>query len=501
MANSQFSLDTLLPRSAVGLVLAWGLGSAGAATLAVAPSGADTGNCQSSACATITYALSQAATNDTIQLAAGSYIEQLTINKSVTITGAGMAQSFIKAPATLVTNPSVPAVSGTTASKTAIVFVDQPGTKAVMKNLAVSGPNATNCALGYGIFVGGTADLTLDTVHVKDVRNDPFSGCGNGKGVSFGAYTSAPENARQVGTGQVLNSVIDGFNKNGIEVFNTGSHATLRGNTVTGIATNQIAQNGIIIADGATALIDGNTISGMQCNVASCLAGTYWSIGLTLEFAGSPVQITNNNIQGADGNIVTVLSSATVTGNKLSNARYANMQAWGGTFDMQANVLSGSVDGLQVRGYGGTTLVNLDGGNTIQGASGTGVAIRNSGTSPTVQGSKNQFFGNGTGATNTNGVADLACNWWGNFKGPQHTTTNPNGAGNAVGDSVTYTKWAVDNRNFECVGDPAWVDANPNGPVVNATPVPVDSPWAMAGLALALAGLGATALRRRQNRA
>ena len=62
----------------------------------VAPSGSDTGNCQTqgSPCATIGYAVSHAANGDTIQIGSGTYNEAITTSlQSLTLTGAGPAGS------------------------------------------------------------------------------------------------------------------------------------------------------------------------------------------------------------------------------------------------------------------------------------------------------------------------------------------------------------------------------------------------------------------------
>ena len=116
----------------IGLAMPWGVVSA--ATLLVAPGGADTGNCQGVACQTIGYALAQAAaTGDTLQLAAGTYTEQLVLNKSVTLVGAGSASTIIRAPAVLTVNPVISPGSG--GQQTAIVFVTGAATNATLRNL------------------------------------------------------------------------------------------------------------------------------------------------------------------------------------------------------------------------------------------------------------------------------------------------------------------------------------------------------------------------------
>jgi parallel beta-helix repeat protein len=71
-----------------GLIL--GAGTARAATtLAVSPTGADSATCGAAAspCLTISQAVTNAAAGDTIEVAAGTYTEQVTITKSITLQG------------------------------------------------------------------------------------------------------------------------------------------------------------------------------------------------------------------------------------------------------------------------------------------------------------------------------------------------------------------------------------------------------------------------------
>lgn len=70
--------------------LAISVSGAGAATLQGANTGTDSGNCQTTSCATIGYAVGQSVNDDTIQVEAGNYVvtSVITVNKAVTISGA-----------------------------------------------------------------------------------------------------------------------------------------------------------------------------------------------------------------------------------------------------------------------------------------------------------------------------------------------------------------------------------------------------------------------------
>ena len=72
----------------VALVAPAAAGASGGTKLYVNTSGTDTGNCPFQApCATIGYALGQAVNGSKIEVASGTYNEQLVVNKSVSIIG------------------------------------------------------------------------------------------------------------------------------------------------------------------------------------------------------------------------------------------------------------------------------------------------------------------------------------------------------------------------------------------------------------------------------
>jgi hypothetical protein len=453
--------------------------NANAVPLYVATTGADAGNCQTvgTPCLTVAYALTQAAASgDTINIAAGTFVEELTINKSVTLTGAGANTTIIKAPAALTVNAAVPPGSGGQA--TTIVFVTGATTTVTMQTLHVQGPGSATCgSIGYGVFVGGGATLNYLNSRVTLTRDiaPPLSGCQNGTGIRFGAAVTS-----QVGSGSVQNSTVETFQKNGITVDNVGSNATISGNTVIGeVPPPNIAQNGIQISRGATATITNNTVRNEQCGAASCgPALNQESATAILLFNPGNTTISSNTLTNSDYGIILsndVASTATinVSNNTISNNRYGGVLASGGTLNLLGNTISGGAYGVVATSYTGavqSALINLSGGNIVSGATTAGITVYDEDTADaftsTVQGTNNQFINNAVGAANVppQGVVSLSCNWWGSAQGPANPA-NPLGNGNPATTNTTFTNWSTDNSSFACNGNPTTNEAFANRPV------------------------------------
>jgi uncharacterized repeat protein (TIGR01451 family) len=477
------------------------------AQLNVAPTGNNTGNCQPGPCLTITYALSQAPSGASINIAAGTYNEALRVTQSVTLNGAAAATTII-AP-TLANQLPAPAPIN---AGSVIIDINGAGINVVVRNLTVRFPSNNYPALApiRGIWVTGDANARIENNIITEIHDANFTGFQTGDCVRAGDPTRGG-----AGTYEVINNQISRCQKTGITANQPSTNATIRGNTVFdgGVGErngqpprlpgdSQLATNGIQVAFGARAIVDGNAIRNMQCNLASPACGPSIDIDSANSAAilvvgqGAGTVISNNTISNSDDAIAIgpnlfVTGAPTpvlVTGNILTNNRYRGFLVQSGTTTLRSNSVTGGQIGLLAVNFGesvpATAFLNdpsptTAGGNSFLGASINGIWLRSLaprpgvdfgafspsfdaplqraelgplGVRPLVQGSLNQIVGNAiTGADNdpNEGTANLTCNWWGSALGPGTAGANP------VTANVLSAPWAINNTNFNCPAVPS----------------------------------------------
>jgi parallel beta-helix repeat protein len=378
-------------------------------------------------------AINIAAAGSTIHIDVGTYTNQLTITKDLTILGQG-ATTIIKAPAVLTGDPL-------SAGITSVVRISNNAT-VTMNMLKVSGPGPTGCgSLTYGIFAVEGSTLNISNSTLEDIRDNPISGCQNGIAIRAG---SGP--LFQSGTLNANTNIFTGFQKGAVIVDGTGSTGTITGNTITGVGPTGIAANGIQISRNATATVSGNTISNNQCNIASptCGLSGAWSTGILLFEAGATT-ISGNTISDSDAGILISdgVTGTAVNGNTLTNNLYANISIYNGagSMTMNGNILTGGTNsGLDLyHDSGATSSLTVTGmGNKISGAL-NGIEITDTAPADAYQINLNLSSGNITGTTyavknNTTVLAVLPNNWWGDPSGP-----NPPGTGSAILGPVNFT--------------------------------------------------------------
>ena len=205
---------------------------------------------------TIQAAIDAARPGRTVLVMAGTYNEQLSIAKNLTLVGAGMDATIVRAPATL--------VAGHLGSPAIVEIYN--GASVSMSQLTVKGPGAAACGeagvLRWGIRVDN-AHLDFLSAAVRDIRNTPMAPCprsGTALSVGLPAPGSPPASVT------VDHSEITGYQSLGIIALGEGSWANVSQSLIAGPGhAGGVPTNGIELVAGAVGVIAHNTISGNVC--------------------------------------------------------------------------------------------------------------------------------------------------------------------------------------------------------------------------------------------
>jgi hypothetical protein len=268
--------------------------------------------------ATIQKAINESVAGGTVNVAAGTYDEQVVITKSLTLQGAGNTTIIQpSSAATLTTVLDGLFWDGTTKNIAGIIVANVTGGSPVtIKNLKVDESLVTTKPSGAdylaGIFYRETGG-TVDTVSIAG--GGKWSGWDRG----YGMYLSAGTNTVSV---EVKGSSISNWDKNGIEVMGSGLTANIHNNILTGrgpLPNDDEVQNGVDVGRGATATVNDNTISDLGWTFQQ-----WWSYGIIFGSA---------NDCSANGNVITDCQAGIVFDNNNGSA--------------QGNTIDGGAVGLQ----------------------------------------------------------------------------------------------------------------------------------------------------------
>jgi len=385
---------------------------------------------------TIQHAVNAANPGDVIQADAGTYVEQVTIDKSLDISGAGAATTFIQAPS--------PMVGDASGSKN-VVTITGSGVSAELSGFTIEGPGSADLNLGIYVRDGAHADIH------DNILEDLGTGS-NTLGILVGRNAHST-----TGTATITDNAISGYSKGGIVVDNVGSSATISGNTVTGGGPDPVvAENGIQISRGATATVTGNTVSSHFCTSAGG--------GCTDD------PTTSLTADGASG-ILLYASGAGVTlsGNTLTDNQYQIWTVGAADVEVRENTITGaSGTGIAIwdsdqwtddLGYSPVGTVATVANNTLS-THDYGVLVRDYTADtefPDVTILENSITNSSVWGAWADVDVDASANWWGsNVPATVKATVNN-------GSHVDYTPWLADGTD---TGDPGfqgdfstlWVD-------------------------------------------
>ena len=275
----------------------------------VSPSGKDSNDCKTTgtACRTIGAAISKAADNDSIFLAAGTYQEQVTISKSVSISGTGSQASEVVLDgnhqfqvlsmgciscslsiqvSNLVMQNGFAPFSG---SYTGAAGVSVNGATLTMSNVLIQNNEAGPHGYGIagGVYINSNSSLNMSDSTITGNTND-----NNGEqGKMYHGYGAGIYNAGTLNlTGNVTisNNIAPGDGKGG-GIYNSGS-LVMNGGT---IQNNQSGGVGGGLYSTGTTSLTGVLVDGNVATIAG--GGIYQSYGQpSTRLTATDITVTNN---------------------------------------------------------------------------------------------------------------------------------------------------------------------------------------------------------------
>lgn len=407
---------------------------------------------------TILEGVARVVSGGTIHIAAGTYAENVVIDKSLIMTGAGQGNTIIQ-PAVSNPNPcSNSSLCGGAASNVFLVQSDN----VVIHDLTVDGDNP---ALTSGIVrTGGGAPADLDA------RNGIIKN------------TTATYNGLEVYNVTVQNIYLRG-------IYSTNGSFNFHHNSVTNVQgdTGSIA----MFAWGGPGTMANNTVSYANDGIAANHSNGIQFLNNTVTHSGSGVHTDNSGDGGGvadliQGNTVSDCSTGgygvwtfvpylapVIENNTITNCA-VGLSAWGQGAPVTHQFINNTVNGParetgSVGVYITTDLISW--GYTDISVNFTGNVITNNETGVymtadpqswnpdpyeaktiTATFHENQIFGNtygvdkGTGGTIIN---DFINNWWGSATGPL-APDNPTGTGDSVVSGINYSPWC---QNADCTSE------------------------------------------------
>src|SRR4051794_7973919 len=358
-------------------------------------------------CPTATYtsiqpAIDASASGDTVQVCAGTYNENLTLAKSLTLSG---AQAGVDA-------------RGRSASESSVTSTGN--------QLTLLTGAAGSTIDGFTFSGGGTAITSssgpLDGLTIANSRFVGFTGSAlflNDPGSDVTVNQNAIDGTTKTTSGDLVHLDTDAF-----PGFQMTNNDVKNGATATGVFVD--GNHNVGPSMSRNPLISGNTFSGDQTGA---------NLG---RFAFTGGSITNNTFgtNGFDG-LQGGIQSSSITGNTFSN---------NGRNGLALTGFSASVSGDSTRGAKNDTITGnsfTGNGFTQNGAGVSFSAFQFPGTISTNHVNQNVIAGNNAGARYT-GTEDIDAiqNWWNSNTGPSGWST---GTGDSVTQQIDVFPWSLDN--------------------------------------------------------
>ena len=299
---------------------------------------------------TIQEAIDAANEGDIIKVLPGTYTEQITINKNLTIIGSGAESTIIEAPDVL--------NNGVVGGPYIIEIIN--GAQVSIKGFTISGPETSSCGNTLeegliGISVQEDSTLNLDYSIFHDCTFES---------VRIGAPFFFP-NGEQIGHATITNTLFTDYRAAGIVAFTSGSTVTIMKNNINGEEPSERpGQTGIVIELGATGIIKNNKISNNICQVDICGPDYFneiQSFGIVVDSALGSI-VSNNYISNNDVGIGVFGTSGCciVDNNKLIDNRFFGTIISDGEHTISNTKIFGGEVGAAAIAFSANTTATLD---------------------------------------------------------------------------------------------------------------------------------------------
>ena len=310
---------------------------------------------------TIQAGIAAVADGGTVNVAAGIYTEQITINKSLDLIGAGESNTTILAPA-IRTNSVTRSTNRGVEINDYVVAAYAPSSTIDVRiqgfTIDANGQNKTSGTTRFdGVFFGDVLDAggTVAGLFSSTIQN--FGSATNNSGIMVEGNSTLT-----VDDNAISNYTSFGIDADGDNGLATDPNVTIHNNVLTGSS----AGYGILVFGGGVATIKGNNISGNTRTPSpgyGILISNSNNVTIGGTGSGDANQIHNNFI----GIELDIANHTTIVGNTLTD----NVDRAAQLYDADNNTVSGNTitgpsGGTDVAGVGlsGGSTLNTIGGNT-----------------------------------------------------------------------------------------------------------------------------------------
>lgn len=376
---------------------------------------------------TIQYAVNTVPSGAVINVAAGTYVEQVVISKALTLKGAGDKTIIRPGPSTLAQVYTIDDGTWNGYNLAGIIIVMNVAVGTVTtSNLQVDGKNVnvptavSDPCYPVGIVYGESSGTVQN---VKVVNMNTTTSVARSYGIWLNAFTATVSDT-------ITDCTVVGYYRNGIMTAGDTLTFDIDNNKVTGPGTLGPDQlpNGIVLADGSGGTVSCNIVTKNHYNNLGDPTTYPWlSIGIMGWDEQLGVAIDNNVLSDNDVGI------GPTSGDYISNNQIYScligieLEAGAADNIIIDNVIRNNYYGIHLLGPGSPYYTESG------DEPGTGnVALWNN------------ILKNTVGVQNWDITQTFRAkyNWWGDCSGPYNLALNSKGKGNSVSNYVDFTPWA-----------------------------------------------------------